>query len=362
MRRLAAAVCLLLAAAPPARAADGARADRLIAAAGFNGVALIGEGDRLVYERAAGALRPGGPPHVIDSVWRLASVSKQITALLVMQEVAAGTIDLEQPIRTWWPEWPGSHGDKITVRMLLRHESGLADPAETKEVRPGVPAFYAATGAAADPRATASGFCAKAPRGMAPMPFHYNNCDYIVLAGLLERVTGKPYAALVEERVRRPLGLDTLGLFAFDAAPAAHVPGIGEKDGAEPQVNLGVYGGAGSLYIKPRDLWAIDRALMDNRLLDRIQTAAMWTGEPGLGYAALGAWAYPAELKGCPDAINLIERRGAIGGVQVRNFLVPDRRIALILFTNRTDFDYGEVLGGSGFAHDMLAAALCPEP
>lgn len=347
MRIAAAAIALAL--AGPAHAADEVRADAAIAAAGFRGVALIGEGDRLTYER--------GTNGTLDAIWPLASVTKQLTALIVMQEVAAGTLDLESPVTRWWPGWPAPHADKITVRMLLRHESGLPDPEATPAGKDGVPAFYKAQGPAADPIRAASGFCAGPPRGMAPMDVHYNNCDYLVLGALLEQVTGKSFATLLDERIARPLGITGLGLFGFAAPPAPHVAGSGAAS-----VNLGSYGAAGSAYIKPRDLWAIDRALMENRLLDRLQTAAMWAGEPGLGYVALGAWSYPASLKGCPDPVALVERRGSLAGVEVRNFLVPDRRVAVILFTNRGDFDYGEVSQQAGFAHDMLVAALCPAP
>ena len=100
---------------------------------------------------------------------------------------------------------------------------------------------------------------------------------------------------------------------------------------------------------------------MANRLLDRVATAQMWAGDPAIGSAAFGAWSYAATIAGCPDPVAVIERRGAIGGVQVRNFLVPARRLALILFTNRAGLDFGEVWQGRGFAHDMLAASLCPE-
>lgn len=355
-----AAIALAFAAyATPAQTSDAARADAAILSSGFQGVALIGEADRIVYERASGE-SASGQPHEIDSVWRLASITKQLTALLVMQALAAGTINLETPVRAWWPEWAAPHADKITVRMLLRHESGLPDPEDMAEGADEVPDFYQRAGAAADPARAAGEFCAGPPRGMAPMNPHYNNCDYLALGALLEKVTGSSYATLLEERIARPLGIRSLGLFAFDGPSAPHVPGIGDDGKAEPATNLGTYGAAGSAYMKPRDLWLFDRALMENRLLDRIQTARMWDGDPALGFAAFGAWAYPATLNGCADPIDLVERRGSIGGVQIRNFLIPGRRVAVILFTNRGDFDYGEVSQQAGFAHDMLAAALCP--
>jgi hypothetical protein len=85
----------------------------------------------------------------------------------------------------------------------------------------------------------------------------------------------------------------------------------------------------------------------------------MWTGEPRQGFVAPGAWAYPAELPGCAAPVALVERRGAVPGVQVRNLLVPARGVALIVFTPSEGFDFGEVWQGRGFTHALLAAALC---
>lgn len=351
--------CAAAAPAPPPL--DAARLDRLIAAAGFNGEVIVGRTDAIVYQRAVGSVSPG-VPQVIGARWRWASVTKQLTALLVMQEVAAGTIDLDTPVATYWPEWRAPHAREITIRMLLRHESGLADPAEDSAGPDGVPDFYRATGDDADPDAHAAGFCADRPRAAPPAGFHYDNCDFLVLGRVLERVTGVAYPQLVRDRIARPLGLDDVGVFRWDAPEPVGVIGYDAVGIREPAINLGIYGAAGGAYGSPAALWRIDRALLRGELLDRVATAAMWTGEPRLGYAALGAWSFPAPIKGCPDPVRLVERRGEIGGIEIRNFILPDQASALILFTNRQGFAFGEVWQQAGLSHDLLAAIACPAP
>lgn len=358
MIRLLAALALLVTPAA-AFSADAARAEQAIAAAGFQGVAIFGEGDAIVFSKSQGEARPG-TPFTPDQPWRLASVTKQLTTLIAMQEVQDGRMELDRPVSAYWPSWSSPNRDTITIRMLMRHTSGLFDPAATPENAAGVPEFYMRQGAAAAPARSADGTCAANPRETPPAEFHYNNCDFIVLGTILEKVTGKPFATLLRERIAAPLGLASLGLFPHDAPAPPTVPGMSEGGKAEPAFNFGSYGAAGGAYMAPVDLWTFDRALMENRLLDRIQTAEMWAGVPDLGYAALGQWSFSAPIKGCPDPVALIERRGAIGGVQIRNFLIPARRVAVILFTNRADFDFGEVWQGQGFSHDLLAAALCP--
>jgi CubicO group peptidase (beta-lactamase class C family) len=356
-----AAAALAIALAAPAGAIDAARLDRTAEAAGMQGVALVGQGDSILWSRARGDAAPG-VPLTIDSVWRLASVTKQLTALIAMQEVAAGRLDLDRPIGAYWPDWPAPHAGRITARMLLRHESGLPDPNRSRSsANDDVPDFYRRSGAEADPAEAAIHFCAGPPRADPQAGYHYNNCDYIVLGALLERLTGQLFATLLRDRIALPLGLTTLGLFDPRADRAReNVPGTLADGRAEPPLNLGTYGAAGSAYASAADLWRIDRALMDYSLLDPATTAKMWAGDPAIGSAALGVWSYNAEIAGCTGPVRVVERRGLIGGVALRNFLVPDRHLALILMTNREAFDFGEMWQGRGFAHDMLAAALCP--
>jgi D-alanyl-D-alanine carboxypeptidase len=286
----------------------------------FIGVVLVGRGPAIVYSRNTGPRTEGA-----NAVWRYASVTKQLTALIVMQEVAAGRLALDRAIKDYWPEWPQVYSDLVTIRMLLRHESGLADPAEDKPDAGGVPHFYRS--AAADPARAATGFCAEHPRAEPGVGYHYNNCDFIVLGALLEHLTGKPFAQLLQERIATPLGLGTLGLFLFGAPEQPHV-----RARNDPQVVFASYGAAGSAYGTPLDLWAFDRALMTNRLLPPAATAEMWTGDSRIGHAALGGWSYQASLRGCAAPVMLVERRGEIGGVQIRNFLAPATGQAVIAF------------------------------
>lgn len=355
--RAAAAALLALAAAPAPHPLD-----RIIADAHFDGVAIAGDAAEPSYVRATGNAATGvrNSPH---AVWRWASVTKQLTATIVMQEVEAGRLDIARPVSAYWPDWPQVFSDEVTIRDLLQHTSGLADPNEDGPDFPdGMPTFYRPPAARAATLGTmayaATHYCAEHPRGKPGGGFHYDNCDYIVLGALLERMTGKPFAQLLQERIAAPLGL-TLGLFEPGVAPAAHVRGI--ETGAQGEVlgDLGTYGAAGAVYGTPLALYAFDRALLDHRLLGAAATATMWTGDPKLGAAALGQWQYSVTLAGCTAPVSVVERRGEIGGVAVRNFILPGTGHALVLFTRHGGFDFGEVWQRTGFAYSALSAIGC---
>ncbi len=108
-----------------------------------------------------------------------------------------------------------------------------------------------------------------------------------------------------------------------------------------------------------RDLLAFNRALLAGRLVSAASRQAMWTGEPKWGYAALGVWAFTTPIAGCAEPVELVERRGYVGGIQARNIIAPTRGVSVVVFSNQAEFDFGEIWQGRGMSHDLLAAALC---
>jgi CubicO group peptidase (beta-lactamase class C family) len=128
---------------------------------------------------------------------------------------------------------------------------------------------------------------------------------------------------------------------------------------AVPQPVMATYGAAGAMEGTARDLLAFNRALLAGRLVSAASRQAMWTGEPKWGYAGLGVWAFTAPIAGCTERVELVERRGYVGGIQARNIIAPGRGVSVVIFSNQADFDFGEIWQGKGLSHDVLAAALC---
>ncbi|HLL83620.1 MAG TPA: serine hydrolase domain-containing protein, partial [Longimicrobium sp.] len=181
----------------------------------------------------------------------------------------------------------------------------------------------------------------------------------LLLGAILERVTGEPYAALLERRIARPLGLRTLRVRRAGDRPE-RVAGYLDSGARDTALDLATYGASGGLHGTPRELLAFDQALLRGTLLSPASREQLWTGDPKLGFAALAVWSFPARLAGCAQPVQLVERRGHIGGIQVRNLLVPSRGIALIAFANSPGTEFGEVWQGKGLTHHLLSAALCP--
>ena len=261
---------------------------------------------------------------------------------------------LDDPAQKYVKALAGSPYGATTVRQLLRHQSGLPNPDDTAPGPDGVPNFYRP---AAQSTTAPLDFCAGTPKGEPGGDWSYNNCDYIVAAALLEAVTGTSWQQLVADRIAGPLELRSVGTFPSNVTKA---PGFTASK-PEPAYALDRFGGAGALYGSMSELLKFDLALLRGRLLPAPQLAQMWDGQPQLGSIALGQWAFSAPLKGCAAPVRIIERRGSIGGVQVRNFIMPELGIATALFGDQAEFDFGEVWQGKGFSYDMLSLAACPQ-
>lgn len=291
-----------------------------------------------------------------NTIWRWASVTKQVVAVLVMQEVERGHVDIDASAGTYLLGIALPGGAAVTVRRLLSHTSGLYDPNSGPAEPDGTPLAYRRSKTPApaglDPQ------CLK-PSGRKPGDgFVYNNCDYVVLGSLLEAVTHKPFSTLVRERIATPLGLTSLRV--LKPGDRDDIVALDAKGNTDVEIDPGRYGSAANLAGTAADLLRFDRALIDGTLLKPATTAIMWAGDPKLGYAALGAWVYPVTLKGCVKPVKIVERRGKVGNVQVRNLIAPERGIAIAAFAASSVPEFGEPWQSEGLTYDLLSAALCP--
>lgn len=348
---------LVLGAGAPPPAIDEVAVSAALDADKAPGTILIARGDSIIFERAFGRVDPAGTAaHRLGETWRWASVSKQVTATIAMQEVAAGRLDLDAPIITYLPDSKAPFAGTITSRMLMQHISGLPRTEEGPIGRDGWPTFYMVD---RDSPETGRAWC-EGPTTREPMAeFFYGDCDFVMMAAVIEATSGKSYDTLIAERIAQPLGLASIGVFPRTEPTVA---GYAEGKPETTAFRLENFGGAGALYGTTRDLFAFDRALMTGKLIPEAQRAQMWDGKPQYGSAALGQWSFSSPLKDCGDTpVRIVERRGFIGGVVLRNVILPDLDVVIIMTSNRAEAEaaFGEIWQQAGITHDVMRAALC---
>lgn len=315
------------------------------AESGLTGQVVVADQRGVIFDRTLGL--PSAPKQ-----WIWGSVSKQVTAALVMQEVDRGLLKLDDRVADHLADFANAEGRQVTIRQLLQHTSGLANPDRgTKSDE--VPAFYFRTNKGASGDSDAVGFCA-GPLSGTRGAFVYNNCDTIVAGAILERVTRKSFGKLLAERLTKPLRMTSTRL-----ARSGERLELGSSQSSKRPVNVAAYGPSGAIIGSARDLVRFDQALLAGKLISAAARDEMWTGEPSLGFVALGAWSFAAPLKGCTGQIRLVERRGSVDGVQSRNIIAPDLGRALIVFTPNSSLDFGEIWQGKGLSYSLASAAFC---
>ncbi len=158
-------------------------------------------------------------PITPDTAFELGSASKTFTAVAVLLAAERGCLDLSSPVGAYLPTWRnGVAGRLVTVADLLRHTSGLHDYLEAGPYQTPLDELRMASVLDRLPdwsHAASPGFA-----------FHYSNTNYVVLARLLETVTGRPFAEYVAEYLVRPFGLCST---AVD--PERQTPSVGVARG-----------------------------------------------------------------------------------------------------------------------------------
>jgi CubicO group peptidase (beta-lactamase class C family) len=282
-----------------------------------------------------------------DTRYQLASATKPFTGLLLLQLVEQGRLALDDSITRFFPEAPEAW-KPITLRHLAAHTSGL-------------PEVDAATGAAIVAAAM------RQPLAHPPGTVSaYGFTDYVVLAAILEKVTGKAYPDLLRESIAVPLAMTAT---AFDNAAgdgpirAADVlprrAGVYRWENGRQRRFDFLYGipgyAAGGLYSSAADLARLFAAIEQGRLLKPASLAEMWTPSRlpggGEGEFALG-W-----VVGRRQGRRTV---GHSGGPALADLLYfPDDRVAIVVLLNQQRmFPYM----AEGIADIVLPPGASPPP
>ncbi len=188
-----------------------ARVARLQEDTGLTGVAVAVMTDgQLVGAAASGERRRGsGIPVTVDDRWHVGSITKSMTATLLAVLEGEGRLSLDDPLRALLPDvyMAGGWG-ACTLHHLLTHTAGARAnfPHRMQRVWPATPEELVAAR-----RRFIADVLAKEPRSPCGERFAYSNVGYTIAGHIAETVAGRPYEALLQERVFAPLALASAG-------------------------------------------------------------------------------------------------------------------------------------------------------
>lgn len=270
-------------AAWPASAADPAAPARIRAALGVPDGAQPG--------CAVGIFRAGKPAELVnagladvatgraigsDTQFYAASVSKQFTAVAVLQQVAAGKVKLTDSVRKYIPEL-APYADKVTVQMLLNMTGGVRDSLSLLALE-----GYDRISAPTRKQALEAVYRQQDAKFEPGTQYDYTNGGYLLLSEIVERAAGQPFETYINAKVLKPLGMTrSFMLLGSRATDPDVAKGYVAKDGKVTDADeYPLFGGSGGLITTVNDLakWDAD---IDNG--HKVWTAQIskWMAEPG---------------------------------------------------------------------------------
>lgn len=177
---------------------------------GFNGTVLVAQYGKIIYKRAFGIANNFTKDQLSTRTpFQLASVSKQFTAVSILQLMEQGKLKLDDRVEQHIPGFP--YDSSITIRSLLTHKSGLANYAYCLDK------YYDKKAPLTNAKVVE--LFKKIKPGIDYHPnrqFHYNNTNYILLAYIVERISGKGFREYLKENIFIPAGMTES--FVYDPA------------------------------------------------------------------------------------------------------------------------------------------------
>jgi len=309
----------------------------------FNGSILIQQTHKTTYHHSFGvADRQFNIPTNNGTKYKIASVTKLFTAVLVLQLYEEGKLDLNKTIGTYLPDYTGVGRDKVTIHHLLNHTSGLTnmDAGLSKEsaIKSGIDQYQKPYTTDELLRKFCSGKLEHEPGKV----FDYNNGEYIILGKIIERIYGKSYEQVLKQRLLQPLRMDDSGFLHQQDVVERLANTYMMSDDLKVLVNdLPVYienwYAAGAMYSTTTDLLKFSESLFGFKLT-RKETVKLMV-QPGLDDYGYSVWAYEVEINNKQH--KAIKRPGRIMGAQAMlfHFLDDDLSIIILSNTDTTDLD-----------------------
>ena len=270
-----------------------------------------------------------------DTTYRIGSVSKLFTDIVIMQMVEQGIIDLDEPVQTYLPDFApqNDYGAPITLRLLMSHASGLVrEPPLGNYFDDTAPSLEATVLSLND---TALVY---APGSKV----QYSNAGIAVVGRVVEKIAGKPFAEVLTDSVLAPLAMARSAFTPEDKVtrtlPEAYMWSYHGDRTLAPTFELGM-APAGSMYSSMNELALFIGALIDEGqgangcMLAAATLEEMWTPQSSIRSGRNRSFGIGFSL-GDFDGERSVSHGGAIYGFATQLKVLPDSKVGVAIATN----------------------------
>jgi len=308
--------------------------DRLAEKNKAMGSVTLAKDGKVLYSRAIGYSQISDSqkkPSTAATRYRIGSVTKMFTAVMIFQLVENGKLKLSDTLDKFYPQIPNAN--KITIAQMLAHRSGIHNFTKDRDFR-----SWKMNAKTEDEMLA---IIAKGKPVFEPgEKTEYSNSGFVLLGYIVEKVGGKPYREALKERITSKIGLkDTyLGAGKTDVGKneSFSFNYIGDWK-QEAETDLSIPGGAGAIISTPSDLTRFIQALFDGKLVSQANLAAMKPIKDELGS---GIILYPMEGK------TFYGHGGEIDGFSSRVIYHPEEKLALAYSINGKGYPATKIVEG----------------
>lgn len=301
----------------------------------LNGSVLVARDGKVIFKKSYGyANIEWEIPNTPDTRFRLASVTKQFTAMLILQLVQKGKLKLDGRITDYLPDYAKANGSRITIYQLLTHTSGVPNYTALPDF------FQRHSRNPYSPRDFIPVF-SELPLEFEPgTAYKYSNSGYFILGAVIEAVTGLTYARALQDNILTPLQMRQSG---YDLpAPIIKKRASGYRKTVDgyanaPYLDMTLPYAAGAMYSTVEDLYLWDQALYKDQLLNTAGKAIYFTPYRD-GYAC-GWVRKPFTLGSSRDTVSAIWHGGSINGFSTIIVRIPESKDLVVLLNNTGNVD-----------------------
>ncbi|CAN5411760.1 serine hydrolase domain-containing protein [soil metagenome] len=297
----------------------------------FMGSVFIMYEDEILFNRAYGIMAADGTPAVPESIYRIGSITKSYTDVMILKLVEQGELTLDSTLDQFFPSIPNSN--TITVEHLLRHQSGLVNFTNLPEYieyyleprnREEHLAYFEKIGTSFEPGANTE----------------YSNTAYLLLGFIVEKLTRMDYEEALQKMIVEPIGLQSTYFGDGIDTAGGEAESFFYREGEwhlSPETHMSVPHAAGAIISTAGETAAFYKALFNGELLtdESFEKMVSFEGPFGLGMIRF------------PFHDNYISgHNGGIDGYQSNSAHDPDNNLTFAILGNGVNYNFNDILIG----------------
>lgn len=302
----------------------------------FIGSVLISKDNTILYQKSFGyANLSGQEKNTEKSVFGIASLTKSLTAVGILKLVEDGKLTLETPISTYFPDFIPDYSKGITIQHLLNNSSGMeANIGRTDDNGHGLmPEETLITFDTLLEKFKDSKLKFEPGTG-----YDYNNFGYLLLAQIIEKVSGQSYADFMEQAVFKPAGMENTAVASFKSLNQKARPylglGMNEFQEFNSPFHPSWFQGAADINSTPLDLFKFMQALDNGTLLKSASVNKIYTYTQAMGVnEMLSGLGWVIDHKGDEK---WVYNNGLLPGYASVMGSLPGKNIKIIILSNAT--------------------------